>query len=171
MATHSSILAWMRIPWTDQPCGLHPVGSQRVRHDWTTEQRRIKQDTLNREFKDGKRNVFLVKSLWNTYLHPTIGVWGDQGAPCVGSRGCGGGVRDHSRCRGGQVSMGGAEDVGALRTGSVSCQSTLTGTPPRFPAEHLRPNSTGRSKFPGSPPSLGQRGGPSSVRPAPGAQR
>ena len=29
MATHSSILAW-RISWTEEPGGLHPVGSQRV---------------------------------------------------------------------------------------------------------------------------------------------
>ena len=33
MATHSSILTW-RIPWTEQPCGLQFMGSQRVRHDW-----------------------------------------------------------------------------------------------------------------------------------------
>ena len=32
MATHSSILAW-RIPWTEEPGGLQPVGLQRVRHD------------------------------------------------------------------------------------------------------------------------------------------
>ena len=32
MATHSSILAW-RIPWTEEPGGLHSVGSQRVGHD------------------------------------------------------------------------------------------------------------------------------------------
>ena len=32
MATHSSFLAW-RIPWTEKPCGLQSVGSQRVRHD------------------------------------------------------------------------------------------------------------------------------------------
>ena len=31
-ATHSSILAW-RIPWTEEPGGLQPTGSQRVRHD------------------------------------------------------------------------------------------------------------------------------------------
>ena len=29
MATHSSILAW-RIPWTEEPGGLHSMGSQRV---------------------------------------------------------------------------------------------------------------------------------------------
>ena len=27
MATHSSILAW-RIPWTEEPGGLQPMGSQ-----------------------------------------------------------------------------------------------------------------------------------------------
>ena len=31
MATHSSILAW-KIPWTEEPCGLQPMGSQRVGH-------------------------------------------------------------------------------------------------------------------------------------------
>ena len=30
MTTHSSILAW-RIPWTEEPCWLQPMGSQRVR--------------------------------------------------------------------------------------------------------------------------------------------
>ena len=34
-ATHSSTLAW-RIPWTEEPGGLQPVGSQRLRHDWVT---------------------------------------------------------------------------------------------------------------------------------------
>ena len=32
MATHSSILAW-RIPWAEEPGGLHSLVSQRVRHD------------------------------------------------------------------------------------------------------------------------------------------
>ena len=29
MVTHSSILAW-RIPWTEEPSGLQPMGSKRV---------------------------------------------------------------------------------------------------------------------------------------------
>ena len=33
MATHSSILAW-RIPWTEEPGGLHSMGWQRVGHDY-----------------------------------------------------------------------------------------------------------------------------------------
>ena len=32
MATHSSILAW-KIPWTEEPCRLQPMGLQRVGHD------------------------------------------------------------------------------------------------------------------------------------------
>ena len=32
MATYSSILAW-EIPWTEEPDGLQPMGSQRVGHD------------------------------------------------------------------------------------------------------------------------------------------
>ena len=32
MVTHSSILAW-RIPWTEEPGGLQPMGSQRVGDD------------------------------------------------------------------------------------------------------------------------------------------
>ena len=31
MAMHSSILAW-RIPWTEEPGGLHPMGLQTVGH-------------------------------------------------------------------------------------------------------------------------------------------
>ena len=37
MATYSSILA-RKIPWTEEPGGLQFMGSQRVGHDWATEQ-------------------------------------------------------------------------------------------------------------------------------------
>ena len=33
MATHYSITAW-KIPWTEEPLMLQPMGSQRVRHDY-----------------------------------------------------------------------------------------------------------------------------------------
>ena len=33
MATHSSTLAW-KIPWTEEPGKLQPMGSQRVRHNF-----------------------------------------------------------------------------------------------------------------------------------------
>ena len=32
MAPHSTTLAW-RTPWTEEPVGLQPMGSQKVRHD------------------------------------------------------------------------------------------------------------------------------------------
>ena len=35
MATHSSILAW-RIPWTEEPDSLQPMGLQGVGHYWET---------------------------------------------------------------------------------------------------------------------------------------
>ena len=34
METHSSILA-LEIPWTEEPGGVHSMGSQRVGHDWS----------------------------------------------------------------------------------------------------------------------------------------
>ena len=37
MATHSSILAW-EVPRTEEPWGLHSMGSQRVRHNLGTKQ-------------------------------------------------------------------------------------------------------------------------------------
>ena len=36
MATHSSIRAW-RIPWTERPGELQSMGSQRVKHNGTTD--------------------------------------------------------------------------------------------------------------------------------------
>ena len=35
MATHSSILAWITL-WTEEPGGIQPTRSQRVRHDLAT---------------------------------------------------------------------------------------------------------------------------------------
>ena len=35
MEAHSSTLAW-KIPWTEEPGRLWPMGSQRVGHDWVT---------------------------------------------------------------------------------------------------------------------------------------
>ena len=35
IAIHSRTIAW-KIPWTEEPGRLPPMGSQRVRHDWTT---------------------------------------------------------------------------------------------------------------------------------------
>ena len=35
MTTHSSILVW-EIPWTEEPCGLQSMGSQRAGHNQAT---------------------------------------------------------------------------------------------------------------------------------------
>ena len=37
IATHSSILAW-EIPWTEEPCELQFMESQRAVHNWATTQ-------------------------------------------------------------------------------------------------------------------------------------
>ena len=39
MVTHSSILGW-ESPWTEEPGGLHSMGSQRVRHNLATKQQK-----------------------------------------------------------------------------------------------------------------------------------
>ena len=76
MAAHSSILAW-RIPWTEEPGGLHFIGSsQRVRHDWATNT-----FTLSLFLWKGKRlfSIFLweTREIWIlllmlTHLHTYI---------------------------------------------------------------------------------------------------
>ena len=38
MATHSSILAWKRTPWTEDPVMLQSMGSQGVKHNLATKQ-------------------------------------------------------------------------------------------------------------------------------------
>ena len=78
MATHSSVLAW-RTPWTEEPGGLQSMGSQRVRHDWVTNQQqlRIPWD------EGGWAPVLILKSsadlvLLNTSREKTGGVTGEQ---------------------------------------------------------------------------------------------
>ena len=44
VATHSSIPAW-KIPWTEEPGRLQPMGSQRVGHNWETEHTQRRQVT------------------------------------------------------------------------------------------------------------------------------
>ena len=36
MATYSSILTW-KIPWSEEPAGLHSMALQRVGHYWATD--------------------------------------------------------------------------------------------------------------------------------------
>ena len=54
MATHSSNLAW-KIPWTEEPGGLQSVGTQRVRHDWATEQQQNQHKSIS---GDAKWHIF-----------------------------------------------------------------------------------------------------------------
>ena len=46
IATCSSVLAW-KIPWTEEPGGLQPMGSQRVRHNQATEHRHAGKQQAN----------------------------------------------------------------------------------------------------------------------------
>ena len=56
MATHSSILVW-RIPWTEEPGGLHSTGSP---ESDTTEQ-------LNHHFSDSNKNaVYCIRFVITT---------------------------------------------------------------------------------------------------------
>ena len=48
MATHFSMLAW-RIPWTEEPGGLQPMGLQRAGHDLVTTQQQLGNLTLEPE--------------------------------------------------------------------------------------------------------------------------
>ena len=58
------ILAW-RIPWTEEPGGLQPTGSQRVRHDLVTKsQQQQYQFYLNKTRK--KENMILRKIIHRT---------------------------------------------------------------------------------------------------------
>ena len=57
MATYSSILAW-RIPWTEEPGGLQSMRSQRLIHDWTTEQEHKLISSPENEFRT--QTYFLI---------------------------------------------------------------------------------------------------------------
>ena len=51
MATHSGILAW-KIPWTGEPGGLQPMGSQRFGHDLVTKQHQLQHHLLQGAFPE-----------------------------------------------------------------------------------------------------------------------
>ena len=67
MATHSSILAW-RIPWTEEPGGLQPMGSQWVGHDWATNTHTLSSSPLfcHRQQETYKRNKVSFPSPYRT---------------------------------------------------------------------------------------------------------
>ena len=57
MATHSSMLAW-RVPWTEEPGGLHPMGWQGAGHDWVTK----------RSTTQGQRMACVLRGPSKTYI-------------------------------------------------------------------------------------------------------
>ena len=61
MATHSSIHAW-KIPWTEEPGGLQPMGSQRVGHDCMT--------SLHFKYKRQEGNLQITESVVQLILQP-----------------------------------------------------------------------------------------------------
>ena len=61
MATHSSIFLW-KIPWTEQPGGLQFVGSQRVRHDYSTKPPPPPQEHSYDDKESGNTFFFLIES-------------------------------------------------------------------------------------------------------------
>ena len=67
MATHSSILAW-RTPQTEEPGGLQPIGSQRVRHDWSGLAH------IHTERHEDDKGLFFIygAGTWRTLLIPLL---------------------------------------------------------------------------------------------------
>ena len=63
MVTLSSILAW-EIPWTEEPVGYSPWGSQRVGHDLVTKQRQQQQQC----FYKRTLNYYIYLCLWLSHL-------------------------------------------------------------------------------------------------------
>ena len=61
MAPHSSTPAW-RIPWTEEPGGLQSMGSQRVRHDWATQQQQSLTDKRHPSCTDAMTLLIWAKS-------------------------------------------------------------------------------------------------------------
>ena len=69
MVAHSSILAW-RIPGIGEPGGLPPMGSHRVRHDWSD----LAAVTAARNQKTWQSSTFLEPSL-EVMMHKSDGFW------------------------------------------------------------------------------------------------
>ena len=80
MATHSSTLAW-RIPWTEEPGRLQSIGSQTVRHNWSswaqTHARKIYLNSLTYELP-------LWLSSPSPQPHQNVSSMGTQASPLSG---------------------------------------------------------------------------------------
>ena len=71
MATHSSVIAW-EIPGTEEPGGLQSTGSQRIGHDWVTEQQ---QGKINLQEQCG------YSSSQSCFVRKTLGIMKPKGTP------------------------------------------------------------------------------------------
>ena len=67
METHSTIFAW-RIPWTEKPGGLWPMGSQRVGHDW----RDLEQQQWRGDLRILRCHICLIFIFW--LCHAAYGI-------------------------------------------------------------------------------------------------
>ena len=148
MATHASILAW-EIPWTEEPGGLHSMGSQRGGHNWarTHEDGYLPSLSLNFLCYESQRRLtcqvigLLGQSEWNSQckvLNPLPGPEESDksskatGQVCSQEVGAGDPKRDYQggKIRGGNPSfrLGGSL---ALQPQDVSplppCPGSLTG--------------------------------------------
>ena len=77
MVTHSSVLAW-RIPGMAEPGGLPPMGSHRVRHDWSylAASKGNRQLVLKTpELLDGFQTGFLKTVLGKRAIECIISLW------------------------------------------------------------------------------------------------
>ena len=67
MAIRSSILAW-KIPWTEEPSGLWPMGLQRVTHDLVTEQQQQTRMEITGETVEGRDSIGTPCTFQRTFL-------------------------------------------------------------------------------------------------------
>ena len=80
MATHSSTLAW-RVPWTEEPGKLQFMGSQRIRHDWTTSLSLYSILKLKHFIKGLVCETFLIGEKWEiqeivSWHNVAVDAWG-----------------------------------------------------------------------------------------------
>ena len=71
MATRSSILAW-KIPWTEQPVRLHPMGLQRIGHHLATKQQHF---LLNFEVSSSLEQLTLLIIMLAVAPHSSTLAW------------------------------------------------------------------------------------------------
>ena len=88
MATHSSILAWKKVPWREEPGGLQSMGTQRVRHNLAIEHACIL--CLQRHQHTEGHVDFLLRYLLRVLLFYGLhlGLWSILSHFCVWLKSC-----------------------------------------------------------------------------------